>query len=50
MRLSNLCSRTKQKVQQRRMEEEKALDQKLFDETQQATINDEQERRQRKVD
>jgi hypothetical protein len=42
-------SSTKQKVQQRRLEAEQALDQKLFDETQQATKNDEMERRQRKV-
>lgn len=42
--------RTKQRVQQRRMEEEKALDQKLLDETQQATISDDLERRQRKVE
>jgi hypothetical protein len=40
---------TKQKVQQRKSEAEKALDQKLADETQQATKNDEMERRQRKV-
>lgn len=41
---------TKQKVQQRRAEAENALDQKLFDETQTATMNDELERRQRKLE
>jgi hypothetical protein len=40
---------TKQIVQQRKTEEEKALEQKLADETQQASTNDEMERRQRKV-
>jgi len=40
---------TKQKVQQRKAEAEQALDQKLADETQQATKNDELERGQRKV-
>ncbi len=42
------CS-TKQKVQYRKAEEEKALEQKLAEETQQATKNDELERGQRKV-
>jgi len=41
---------TKQKVQQRRAEAEQALDQKLFDETHQATMSDELERRQRKLE
>lgn len=40
---------TKHKLQQRRAEAESALDQKLFEETHQATMSDELERRQRKV-
>lgn len=47
--LTILLFSTKHKVQQRRAEAENALDQKLFEETQQATINDDLERRQRKV-
>lgn len=41
---------TKQRVQQRKADAENALDQKLADETNQATKNDELERRQRKVE
>lgn len=40
---------TKQKIQQRKAEQEKALDDKLAEETQHATLSDEMERRQRKV-
>jgi hypothetical protein len=47
--ISNSFFSTKQKVQQRKTEAEKALDEKLADESQQATKNDEMERRQRKV-
>jgi hypothetical protein len=47
--ISQFFSSTKQKVQQRRTEAEQALEQKLFDETQQATKSDDIERRQRKV-
>ncbi|CAF1125905.1 unnamed protein product [Rotaria sordida] len=41
---------TKQKVQQRKAEEEKALEEKLAEETQHATISDEMEKRQRKLE
>jgi hypothetical protein len=41
--------RTKIKVQQRKTEEETALEQKLAEETQQATQSDEIEKRRRKV-
>jgi hypothetical protein len=47
--ISQFFSSTKQKVQQRRTEAEQALEQKLFDETQQAAKSDDIERRQRKV-
>lgn len=40
---------TKQKVQQRKAEEEQALEDKITDETRQATKNDENDRFQRKV-
>ncbi|CAF0904892.1 unnamed protein product [Rotaria sp. Silwood1] len=41
---------TKQKLQQRKAEEEKALEQKLTEETQHATISDEIDKRQRKFE
>ncbi|CAF1674896.1 unnamed protein product [Rotaria magnacalcarata] len=41
---------TKQKIQLRKVEQEKALDDKLAEETQHATLNDEVERRQRKFE
>ena len=42
-------SSTKQRIQHRKTEEEAALEQKLFDETRQATNDDEVGKRQRKV-
>lgn len=44
-----LTFRTKQKIHQRKADEERALEEKLAEETQHATTSDELERRQRKV-
>ncbi|CAF2438660.1 unnamed protein product [Rotaria sp. Silwood2] len=41
---------TKQKIQQRKTEQEKALEQKLAEETQHATISDDMDKRQRKLE
>jgi hypothetical protein len=47
--LLSIYFRTKQNLQQRKAEEEHALDQKLAEETHHATSNDEVERQKRKV-
>lgn len=48
--MRNLFSyRTKVKIQQRKADEERALDEKLAEETQGATVSDELEREKRKV-